>query len=255
MEDTEVVKDLREKLFEVLHSKSVESNGSIINLRTLKNILNESIGEYNKFFFGKVPSLVYKYNRRVALSNIFKYKRPYISKIIPVIDNDESYLEIDLSDLNGKKAGRIIMDFDYRHFALYDIGVDNESYQAIVDLINDNLVLILKTLALLETFRKENPGIDYRWDKNCPNENDLEVIDNGLLTVNFRLNNLSSIIALFSDSESNKIARECYLYDYLECYSDEILSKMSVDINDLNPLYKHFVSKRITLGETRTLSN
>ena len=255
--DAQRVDDLKDRLFARLNEEPINSTDEVINLYDLKNILISELGEYNELFFKKSKKILINFNTR----QLFKNNNFYIDNIIPSVNNNICYVEIELRHLDESRAGSILLTHDYDHPELLELDSSLETAEKIEKILDDNKIqlLVYSILSKLETFKEKYPNVDYVWSKEHPTDNSKMDFDDGFVNISFNINILPTVFATFSNNIDfqvglYKIGDSSRASDHLLFHIDRLLKRTATYVNDLCPFYKEVLNKRFNQDKSRTLS-
>lgn len=251
----DIFENLRVKIEDRLSRDNFVDNGEEISLNTLQESLQGALGEYNKVFVDDTRELAKNINKQTFLNRVFKGDVPMVHSINPVILEDGNYyLEVLLSDRDGKYKGEAIIDKNFR--VKFNFLKSEYSKEKTVQMLKNYSVKYINYFEKLINFSFEYPNTKCSWG----NQYDMahQRVDDGFLVCHFYLDNLSSTSFSFSSMDDNNIARtrsKKYgeLFDYIDFYRGKLLKNTSVNINDLNDLYQQIVRKQLNLEKEPTL--
>ena len=255
--------DLYNRLEDRYKANAVLDGEDAVSLASLVNSLESGIGSYNNTLIYSNSDIVKKLNKKIRLTSLnpfIKKNIPYINHVSSVVnENGEYFIDVCFceADERGSKYigdavitsdGKINIDFLRKNFSIDD----TKSF------LNENNPMFTYSLKLLDEFTREYPNTSYEWiaddkdkkysrltDKENPKK--FEVKDE-LLHGYVDLDKLHSTIVTFSslkdlDLSRTKSRKYGELYDYLDFYKEHYMRRISVDINELNDLYKKIYIK------------
>lgn len=255
--------DLYNRLEDRYKSNMVLDDEKTISLASLVNSLESGIGSYNNTLIYSNSDIVKKLNKKIRLTSLnpfIKKNIPYINHVSSVVnENGEYFIDVCFCEVDERGSkyigdavitsdGKINIDFLRKNFSIDD----TKSF------LNENNPMFTYSLKLLDEFTREYPNTSYEWIANAEdkkysrltdkeNPKKFEVKDE-LLHGYVDLDRLHSTLVTFSslkdlDLSRTKSRKYGELYDYLDFYKEHYMRRISVDINELNDLYKKIYIK------------
>lgn len=233
---------IKNKLYSKFSQNEVKSSGECASLYDLKTSVSNALDSYNKFFDVKRLNIIKKFNRNKSL--------PMVSSV----------------DFIACNSPRVVVSFsEFGH--TYSLVIhENMMYELYQDLFSnvtnlDKTILrckkdILQCIFKLEKFNSKYPGIDYNFSLKPDCENGKFLYEDGDFKYEFNLDRTNEVFISYASHEDNMTAlRYDYeIFEYISFYSDEILKKTEININDIsNPIYAYFLRKYLNLENEKTL--
>ena len=248
--------DLKRRIDERLSSNIVKDTDEEISLYTLRECIKNAISGYNDVFINDAGKLCKIINKETILNRLFKGQVPNVDSIESVVlPNGLVNIEAVLCDFDGRKAG--ILNIDNR--CNMDITFLRPVYskEKTIDMFRKHSIKFVEYLNKLYDFTKEYPNTKCAWNSKSTQMH--EMFDDGFLTAHFYLERPDSSRFSFSSDEDIAIASIKSkdfgeLHEFIDFYNDELLKKTSVNINDLNDLYKKIVHKELNIKNGPILS-
>ena len=240
--------DLNKIIVEKLDSEEIESNSEYINLYDLVNLCHEEMKSYNDYFSENIKSRSKKINNPSRVHGFFNENILFIHDVIPEVINDKSIVNIIFENSNERYAGEMEITNDGVRLLNFDEKKYNNNQNIVfLDKCSESFKVFLK---VLDYFRNNYRGIDFRWDRNHPSDNaKLDVYsDDKMLHASVNLGDIKHTFVnlnsfddiLVATSRSSKYG---ILYDYIEFYNEALQRRLKVNVNDLNPMYREIYNK------------
>ena len=249
---------LMRKVNNKFRESDVETNGDEMSLLSFYQHLLFALKEYNYVFNCSLNNYKKQLNRKIYLENIFGKKIPQIDGIFPNVFEDGSYrIDMIFKDNNCKYAGSATINESC------DVGIyvnNKYSMSQTVDFINSVLGNFKYYLDYLEKFSIENPSVNYEWNMDSVEKR--QKVNDGFLEALINLDRINEVCLSFFNPKDLEIARtktKKYgeIYDHLAYYSNDLMAKMKVNVNDFNELYQKLyfnsLNKQNKLKEGKTL--
>ena len=197
--------------------------------------------------------------KKLNRNNGYKKTTPkFIRKKLPRIIDMANYITkegvpyIHIMFTNDKK---MVLTGD--SFGVRVVSTDFESCDTI-DFINYNTDIFSIYCGTMLDFAQNFPGIEMAWGKNTNNKMKQTITD-GFISCTIRPTNPTLPQPIFAQNENNELAtkhnkKHGELYDYLAFYSEEILRKTKVNVNELNPFIKACLNRYLRLEEEKNFT-
>ena len=232
------------KFFTRLNGEEFVPSGDEVSIYSVVSTLRDKYGVYNNIFFNKLTKNINSinfsngYSFLTAAETEKKLRR--VGNIGFYVDeNGYYYCKVYYVDGKGKVTGTTDVDNFIR------VGASDDE-------LNKNKSIFTHYLDNLSKFAVENPGVEFRWDKLNP-QVEAKYVGDDFINVKLDLYNIDNVKASFvnptdffyADYNSKEHGE---INDYVFFYSDEILKKSSLNVNDLDPFIKKSISKELSLG-------
>ena len=247
--------ELKAKIYERLNRNPVDEKGDIISLYTLVNTLKDELSDFNKV-------LITEKEKYVKNKNLFRdllNKKVYVEYVIPGVTEDGiAYIKLFLMDLNHETIGELNLFDNYNSPELIVLDINRCSFQQLKKILSKNEKEFKKYLYYLNIFKQDNPGFNFTFDSNNPNEYVKYEYSDDFMTCNVDLLNIDNTRITLKNIDDIDLAttRDKYngiLYDYIDFYNDEIMRKTEVNIEDLNPFIQSIIKRKLNLNNNNTL--
>ena len=241
---------LNTKVENVLMRDNVVDDGDEISIRTASKALSYGMSPYNDCFIREEKKAVKAINRNIKRSNIFRCDVPHILNLCPSVTNDGlSEIEVLFTDYDRRYKGRAIIHEDMNiDFEGLRSEYNEERTRKLLNKYNDIYETMFK---VLKNFKEEYPDNSYTW--NADLSKGKQDIDDGFLSIYLYLERVDNPGITFSRLEDINIGGAYYkkdseLNNKIDFYKYDIMRKMKVNINDLNPLYQSIIRKQLELN-------
>ena len=245
----EVVKEIIDKYLE---KEEVVFNDKVISLYDLDNILKEKMSNikemcnYNNYtlksdIINKAYGFVFSSENldfNIVDNGMLSIKLVHtilFSKVISFkcyLENNEIFYKISHCNLNSNsEIEQILMYIKYKK--TYDFEQQNIAKKFIESFIKDNRIILLNLLSFIENNYKGISHISqYVYE------------DNLLMFFNFDLYSRTyTLNTYFKNNEETYNIEELGLLDYINDVRENLLKRISINIENLNPSYQSFIEE------------
>ncbi len=225
--------------------ETIKPSGDEVSVFDMVQALSKKFGEYNNKFFGnynkKLYSLIDLFNRRNGYNalNLFDLDRKCrrIGNIGFYVEEDGYYYcKLEYCDQRGRKIGEGIIDNTVKVDACDDEAVKNKKE-------------LMHFLSILADFASKNPNMSFRWDLLNPQVETFTVGDD-MLSFAINIYSLEGIqpyfrnaynVSNYADFDHN------YANELISQCSKDFMKRISVNLNDIDPLLADIVRKEYNL--------
>lgn len=246
-EDQRKYDRLFNEIMQRLNSERVISTKEEISMYdVVESVLNEMY-LYNLILQNNLERSIKKLNRNNGYTMLLTPK--YICKKLPRIVDMANYITKDgvpyihIMFTNNRK---IVLTGDS-----FNVRVESTDFNSseTIDFINYNTDIFSIYCGTMKDFAENFPGIEMAWGHNVNNKMK-QTLDDGFISYTVRPTNPTSSQPVFTSKENNEIStkhnkKHGELYDYLAFYSEEILRKSKVNIEDLNPFMQTCIKRHL----------
>lgn len=229
--------ELYSKIMKKLNSKIIESTQEVVSAADVRDAVYEAMSLYNIILATSTVNTIKQLNRSIGYGRITfsKKKLPKVKDVINTVDeNSSAFVNIYFEDGN-----KIVLTGDSTTVKIIHTTLKSND---VIDFVNANKDTFNIYLGCLEDFTISYPGVKMNFGQNVKNDYDQEINDGFLsCTVSVVSPEKTQLIfsSLMEQSLSNdNVPRYGELYDYIFYYNDEILHKVAINTNELNPFVK-----------------
>ncbi len=232
--------DFRKRLHEFECKDIIEPSGDTVSAYDMAYALRKKLGYYNEALMDNLEVQVIRFNKRNGYSvftpdEVTKKCRRIDNIGFYVEENGSYYIKLYYVDGRGRDIGTGIVDNFVKLDACDEEAIKNKRY-------------LMKCLNILADYSAKHPGESFRWDlKN--RIVDLIQINGDFLSCTLDIYHIDRPEPYFTSSKDAGLA--IYEYGYGEknisqdsCY---YLKRMSVNLNDVDPLVSDIVRKEYNL--------
>ena len=239
-EDQRKYDRLYSQIMNRLNSEIVVNTSEEISMYDIAQCVQNEMSLYNVILLKNLDKSIKNLNRNNGYKKITpKYINKKLPRIIDITnkinENSEPFIHIMFTD--GRK---IVLTGDSLNVRV--VSTDFGSAETI-DFLNYNMDIFSIYCGTMLDFAQNFPGIEMTWGEKERNKM-TQAITDGFISYTVVPTNLEFSTPVFASDEHNEIStthnkKHSELYDYIAFYSEEILRKSKVNVNDLNPfIYK-----------------
>lgn len=239
---------LYQKIIARLNEKRIESTNEVVSAGDVRDAIYNAMSLYNVILSASTVNTTKNLNRSIGYGRLtFSKKRlPKVKEVINTIDeNSDAFVCVYFEDGN-----KIVLTGDGLTANIFHTTFDSENTIAFV---NANKEIFNIYLGCLKDFASMYPGIKMNFGQNVQNNYNQEIND-GFLSTTININNPENAQVIFSSLEEQTLANEdskkySELYDYIAFYNEEVLYKIAINTNELNPFVKSCVESYLKIQE------
>jgi len=257
-ESLEKFDNLNRRVIQRENDPVVERDGNIISAYELNQILKNAMTKYNEVLIKESNKLRNKMNIQSLANRLFKGSIPMIHSICPgVSEKGEKYIRVIFTDADKRYKGDAIISSNYQVY--YNLLLPEYSEEDTTELLLSNPIKYFGIFSTLINFSNEYEGVNCEWNSNYELMN-YEYTDD-LFSVHYGLEDKNLPSLSFADVNDCRTSRDVEhptkgtIDEYITEPSrqDKFLKRISVDINDLNELYKSLVEKELNKTKNPTM--
>jgi len=245
-ETLDKIEKLRLKVEKRIRGNNLENQNCTLNGKELNDMIVSAFSKYNVVLIDKVKNDTKSINKSIAQGRFFNKKVPYIASMTPTVYEDGRQEIIITFEVDHKFKGMAFVDSDLN--ITFEFLRGELSIQDTLKYLKKNNSNFETYFRVLGEFACEYQGFAYEFGNSDKNANDIYKIDDGFISVTFDLRKPEQTRATLSKMEDLELARikspkYGEVYDFVEFYNQSILKSISVNEDELNPLYKKIVEK------------
>ena len=239
--------NLLERVDERITKRNLHGETPELSALELDKITREFFKDYYEDLCKAVIDDVKKMNKKAKKSRFLGKAIPYIASITPsVYENGDEELMITFEDNNRyrgicavQKDGAIVFEFMHPAYSIGDTIEFLHNYQAKFD----------SYFKLLDNFKEENPGFAFEFGPAASEENSVQRLEDGFISVKLNLNDpYGTKTSLQGSRDAFVGSQRCpgyegYINEEVDQFSKSIMSSFPVNEDDLNPFFKRVLQR------------
>ena len=249
--------ELYSKIQGVLNKNIEESDNHYVTLSDIQKSIKCEFGEYNEVLVNDSKKDIKNINNSDVYDRYRKTKNelPSLVRIIyNTTKNNNQYAKLYFGSEKERKSGDMLISLKD---GIMNIISTSFSQNASERFLESNFDILYSKLQKLSQFNENYPNEEMEFDSGIkyykyksPNE---QLLSDGFVDCYVNFNHPEHMAVFFSDLNDHEISithskKFGKLRDYIEMYNNEIMSKVKVDINTLNPfvrkIYDNYLEKQ-----------